>query len=616
MSLFQNTSLHPIPIMLNGIRKTIKPGEQFHGPDNLSAIPGISLVNPTTRTVINRVPTQVNNITPSPQMFTPQTAVKTDFSKDAAEELNHLKYLKSLNDNPSVTIAVLTKNRFELIRDCCESLFEKVNYKNLTLMIIDTGTNEKQVRDYYETLETKCKNKNWKYKFVQLTEFHYSKNYNTAIFNHVDTEYVLIQNNDTVALNDYITEMMYTAVIRKVGSVGCRMFYPDKVSIQHDGQTIFNAPNEQFGSASHVNLRQNKSNIPQSEGYTHFVDGNTAAGVLMKTSDYKKIEGFDENFGDIFQDVHLMIKIPNMLNKFNYCNRMANIIHIDNASRLHGGVDQKKHVQMWEDTHYLRKSLVENRWGKLKKPKSCDFSIITPVYDLDSYEHFLNSIKNQIGSHTIELIPVPNFYNMFNSAYKALNTGGDVASGKIIIYCHDDIVVTPNWLNKIKEHLSYFETQRLPVGVLGPAGISLKEESSFFLLDEAGVEMYKTNDKISAYQPRYQVQTLDEMCLITLKTNNLRFDDNQLTGWHFYGANLCIKALAKGLNNFAIDAYLHHKSDGSKNLNTVEKFNKYEECARRFDTWAKQIGVQNWRTTTAKFVNNTIYLFPPKPKSS
>lgn len=613
MSVFQNTTLHPIPIMLNGIRKTIRPGEQFHGPDHLASIPGITMLNPTSKTVIHKITNSTKLQSPSQQLFTPTNAPMTDYSKELTDEIEYLKYMKSLGSNPSITVAILTKNRFELIRDCCESIFDKVKYDNLCLMIIDTGTTEKPVRDYYETLKTKCEYKNWTYKFVQLESYHYSRNYNYAIFNHVTTEYVLIQNNDTVALNDYVTEMMQTAVIRKAGSVGCRMLYPDRISIQHDGQTIFNAPNDQFGSASHVHLRSKKENIPANESFTHFVDGNTAAGVLMRTADYKTVKGFDETFSDIFQDVHLMIKIPQILNKYNYCNRIANIIHIDNASRLHGGVDQKKHVQMWEDTHYLRKTLVENRWGKIKRPKQVDFSIITPVYDLNSYTDFIDSIRKQVGNHTYEIIAVPNFYNIFNSAYKALNTGADLASGKILIYCHDDIVVTPNWMNKIKEHLSILESQHVKVGVIGPAGITHNEQSAYYLLNEAGVEFYKLTNTILAQHPRYQVQSLDEMCLITYKSNNLRFDDIQLTGWHFYGANICFKAASKGMHNYAIDAYLHHKSDGSKNINTMDSYNKYEECAKRFDTWAKQNGILNWRTTTAKCFNNTLYLYPKKP---
>lgn len=623
MATFQNNTMHPIPIMLNGIRKTIRPGEQFSGPESLSAIPGIIQLGAPNRTVLVKQATQqplvFQNTQPVQQVPKPAVSGSTNLSTAIDEELAYLTYMKGLGSNPSVTLAILTKNRLELIRNCCESIFTKVQYQPITLMIIDTGTNEQDVRSYYATLEKRCVEKKWKYKFVQLDTFHYSKNYNTAIRNHVDTEYVLIQNNDTVALNDYVTEMMRTAMLKPVGSVGCRMLYPDQLSIQHDGQTIFNAPHEQFGSASHIHLRHKKDSVPKKECLTHFVDGNTAAGVLMRTKEFLQIGGFDEHFGDIFQDVHMMIKIPQILNKYNYCNRIASIIHIDNASRLHSGVDQKKHVQMWEDTHYLRKELIEHKWSKLKRPPVYDFTIITPVYDLDNYRDFAASLRSQIGSHSVELLAIPNFYNIFDSAYKALNIAGDIANGKIIIYCHDDIVVNTDWLQRIKNKIQELENAQVPIGVLGPAGITKNEEGVYFLVDENNVVLPKFHkpqaSAVLGDKTRYEVQTLDELCLITLKKNNLRFDDELLSGWHFYGANICFKALLEGLHNFVIDAFCHHKSDGTKNIDTMKKWNTYEQDAKNFDAWSKTRGIINWRTTTAKSASNILHLFPKKPTS-
>lgn len=622
MAQFKNTTLHAIPIVINGVRKTIRPGEVFHGPDSLSSIPGITILNSQNKIVntIVTVPEKIAFNAKAVENINFENGV-SNFTVLVNEQLEYLTYMKNLGDNPSVSIAILTKNRYELINNCCESIFDKIKYKNLTLVIIDTGSTEEPVKNYYLTLTKKCEERKWKYKYIQLDTFHFSKNYNTAIKNHIDTEYVIIQNNDTVALNDYVTEMMNTGLISKSGSVGCRMLYPDKISIQHDGQTIFNAPNEQYGSASHVNLRQRKDKVPPEQGYTHFVEGNTAACVLMRTKDFVKIEGFEEKFNDIFQDVHLMIKIPQLLNKYNFCNRIANIIHIDNASRLQTGVDQKKHIQMWEDTHYLRKSLLEKQWFKLKKPKQVDFSIITPVYNLETYKEFLENLKTQIGNHTIEIIAIPNFYNHFNSAYKALNSGSDVASGNILIYCHDDIIIPNDWLTRIKNKVNELDSSYSPLGVIGPAGISMREEGVYYLLDNRGekiptyvIDQQNNYNHLKAID-KMEVQTLDELCLITLRKNNLRFDDNLLHGWHFYGANLCLKAIQKGLHNWAIDCYCHHRSDGNKNLNTMEKWTEYETNAKEFNAWTKTIGINKWRTTTAKSFNNTVSLFPKKPNS-
>ncbi len=614
MSTFQNTTSHAINVLVNGSRRSIKPGQLINGPDNLNAIPGLTCIEKSKSTIIPKINKKM--LEPTPYQPTPITPTfsnngNSHISQEVDAELQYVRKMFSLGRNPSVTIAILTKNSLKLISDCCESIFHHVRYKNLTLLIADTGTNEIEVRNYYSTLLAKCIVRGWNYKYVQLPGFHYSSNYNRTI-DQIDTEYVLIQNNDTVALNDYVTEMMGTAVLRRVGSTGCRMFYPDRVSIQHDGQTLFNAPNLMWGGPGHVHLRVHKDSIPPS--YTDIVDGNTAAGALMRVSDYKSIGGFDEKYKDIFQDVDLMIKIPQMLNKYNYCNKQANIIHIDNASRLATGHDPKRHAAMWEDTNYMKHRITSNGWMKGKRPNSVDFSIITLVYNLKDYEDLCLSLKSQVGSHSVEIIAIPNFFNQFTSVFKALNTAADTANGKTLIFCHDDIVVPPDWLTRIRSHVNNLDNQKIPWGVIGPAGVfENKNQSAFFLTDSRGNQLWKTQPHILHEQTRYEVSSLDELCLITKKSNNLRFSDNHLTGFHFYGVNICSEAKLKNLKVFAIDSYCYHKSDGYKNISSPEKYQIYEEQAKSFNLWAKTHGINNWRSTTAMGNNNVITLFTKKP---
>jgi GT2 family glycosyltransferase len=614
MAIFRNNSLHILPIMINGVRRNIKPGEQVHGPDSLSAVPGLDLINSTKKTVITKSdPTPPSNLkkVKSENNLTKVNTTKyvllqdgtTDFSGLIDEEISYLENFKNFGDVPSVTIAILTKNHLELIKTCCDSIFNKVFYKNITLMIIDTGSTDVNVLNYYSTLESNCNNKNWKYNFIQLSEFHYSKNYNQIIKNNIDTEYVLLQNNDTTAINDYISEMMEVAILNKVGSVGCRMYYPNG-TIQHDGQTFYNAPNKKLGGATHIHLAKNKNMLDISETGIKLVDGNTAAGVLIRTQDYIDVDGLDEEYKDIFQDVDLMAKIPHLLNKFNYCNRNAEIYHVDNASRKAIGLNQQN---IQHDVKYIENKFIENGMIQAKEPKKVDFSIITLVRNLDDYKEFLNTLRKQVGQHTIEIIAIPNFFNSFTSAYKGLNTGIDVASGEIILLCHEDILVPTVWLNKIKSNIvDLFSTQE-KVGILGMAGISLNNAPIYYLTNSSGTVLNNYG------KHRMEVQSLDELCLITLKSNNLKFNDKAFNGFHFYGSDICLNSKLKGFKNFAIDAHCYHKSDGSKNLKTHESFVKYENDAKRFNEYCKLKGIYNWRSTTAQSINGVLHLFPKHP---
>ena len=84
---------------------------------------------------------------------------------------------------------------------------------------------------------------------------------------------------------------------------------------------------------------------------------------------------------------------------------------------------------------------------------------------------------------------------------------------------------------------------------------------------------------------------LDEHCLIIRKDSGLRFDEN-LTGWHMYGADICLQAYDKGLRCYAIDNRVHHLSD---NLGLDPKL---DEAVKWFkDKWMNRSQFPKYRTT-------------------
>lgn len=612
MAVFKNTTNHPVKIIVNGNRKTIKPGTIIHGPDSLETIPGLTLINKTLKTVIPNKNDPISHAKKIPDKITNSQKISkfdekgsTSLTDKINKEIKHLETYKNYGDLPSVTIAILTKESYKLIKDCCESIFKHVKYPKVSILIIDTGTKNETVFKYYKSVKAKCKERNYGYKLIQVGNYHFGKNYNEAIFNHVSTDYVLIQNNDTKAINDYITKMMQLISINKIGSVGCRMFYPDK-KIQHDGQGIY----DRFGrliSPGHVNFKLKKEQLHGSQNRPTLVDGNTGAGVLVKTNDFKTVGGFDEKYKDIFQDVDLMVKINNLIGKFNYCHRNAEIIHLDNASRFQKGLDINRVHQMYEDTAYFKNKISKYRWNKIP-PEECDISIITLVHDMKEYKNLTDSLKNQKGKHKIEIIAIPNFYNQFESIPLALNNALDVCNGKNVIFIHQDVIVPKDWLNKIRKHIQQLDAERINWGVLGPAGITIDSKPYYYLSDSSLKKMHKQD------KPRNEVFCLDEMCLIINKRNGLRFTDSKLNGFHFYGGDICVTAQTRGLKNFAIDVYCFHNSyDGRKNLMTEDSYKKFVDQAKKFHIMLREKGIKKWRTTTAMGLNNKIifYLSPP-----
>jgi hypothetical protein len=173
---------------------------------------------------------------------------------------------------------------------------------------------------------------------------------------------------------------------------------------------------------------------------------------------------------------------------------------------------------------------------------------------------------------------------------------------------HQDVVVPSDWLNKIKRQIQQLDVERSRWGVLGPAGVTLNHVPHYYLLN-SDMKKIHNNDK-----PKNEVFCLDELCLILQSSNDLRFTENKLDGFHFYGGDICLQARKKGLQSYAIDAYcFHNSSDGRKNLMSEKSYKDFVDQAIKFHTICKENGVAQWRTTTAMGMNDKIlfYLKPP-----
>lgn len=590
MPIFKNTSGSLLSIVHNGRKIKIERGARIEGPPHFKLYKGLTLDE--------NVPVLPPVVTQSKLRPIVASAAHSESNQKRVDNCKDYIASYKVTGLPSIGICILTKNHLDLIRDCCESIFQQVKYQNTKIYIFDTGTTQKEVLEYYQTLS----GRSIPVEFVNMNYFHFSKNYNEGI-SKVDTDYIVIQNNDTVALNDYVSRLMKVAVVGNVGACGPRMLYRNG-KIQHDGQIIFN-PDGTMAHPGHVNLGA-ENNTPTGR-WT--VNGITGAGLFIRTSLYKKIGGFDENFKDIYQDVHFNIKLKS-LGYTNVCDRDAQIYHYDNTSRKELWSDKSESGKMAQDSKYLYGNLI-TRDIALKNAgveKHYDFSIITLVNNKEQYANFLNDIKAQKFTGSYEVIALPNFNNEYQSCAEALNIGKDISNSKFCIYCHQDLAVPVNWLENIAGHIRDLDVAK--VGFLGMAGTTKSgdgpnsnSEGACYLSDvvssprgfESLASMFRRG-----LGKRAEVQTLDELCIIGRRTLPLRFDEVTFDHYHWYGADICLQALAAGLKNYAIDAECLHISDGIGNFRKEIHREKFKEGSiRLFNKWKAKFSY--FRTTTTGF---------------
>lgn len=240
-------------------------------------------------------------------------------------ELRHDKTrIKPLKKYPKVSVIIPTKGNVNLLTNCVDSIFEKDGYKNMEVLIADTGSTDEEKSEIRVLVE--------KYNHVRLIEYDYynfAKINNDVVKNHIstDTELLLFCNNDIELVNDAITRMVNFYVRNKmVGTVGARLHFGDN-SIQHSGVNLFFG-NDRRIHVSHVGL---KSYYNYHKGDRE-VFGNTAAFMLINKNIFNNIGGFNENYKECFEDVHLNIDCLN-LNLKNYFVPSAVCYHYESQTR-------------------------------------------------------------------------------------------------------------------------------------------------------------------------------------------------------------------------------------------------------------------------------------------
>ena len=183
----------------------------------------------------------------------------------------------------------------------------------------------------------------------------------------------------------------------------------------------------------------------------------------------------------------------------------------------------------------------------LKKRMSMEFPLHEPMKLSDitvltihywPSEHLKKCLLSYLPEE-IEFIKLDNEGNKnWRSMPKALNYGIRKAQNDIIICTHENIMFKKGWFESFIE-------QESRLGNWGALGIVGK-----------GVDRHLHWG--SNHNAPYEVQTLDECCIIINRKNDIWFDEKTFKGFHCYGADFCLQAQYKGLGVYVISGPATH----------------------------------------------------------
>jgi GT2 family glycosyltransferase len=255
---------------------------------------------------------------------------------------------------PKVGLIIPTRNGFELLRRCIESIYRKTSYRNFELVIVDNQSNEAKTLEYIERLEAQGKARVLRYD----APFNFSAINNFAV-RCTESEIVGFLNNDIEIITpDWLDEMVGYAVQQEIGAVGAKLYFPNK-TIQHGGVILGlgglpgvaghiskGRPRSYPGQASRALLAQNLSAV-------------TAACLLLRRKVFEEVDGMDEeNLPIAFNDIDLCLRIRERGYR-NVWTPFAELYHYESYSR--GYEDTPAKVNRFnQESDFMKK-----RWGEV-----------------------------------------------------------------------------------------------------------------------------------------------------------------------------------------------------------------------------------------------------------
>ena len=261
-------------------------------------------------------------------------------------DLGYYRVKYPVTGSPLVSILIPNKDQLQTLKKCLKSIWEKTEYTNYEILIIENNSTEKETFEFYKKIDGRH----------HVHVLYWDKEFNYSAINNFGAaqakgEYLLLLNNDTeVITKGWMKELLSHCQRPEVGMVGAKLYFPDN-TIQSAGTII-----GMGGMADHafVNMDRKKSGYMHRASIQVDMSGVTAACAMVKRSVYEEVHGLEEKLTVAFNDVDLGLKIvtAGYLIVFD---PYAELYHYESKSR--GVNDEKK------ERHAREVKYTQEKWA-------------------------------------------------------------------------------------------------------------------------------------------------------------------------------------------------------------------------------------------------------------
>ncbi len=228
---------------------------------------------------------------------------------------------------PLVSILVPSKDAFETLKTCLDSVFAKTTWRNFELLLLNNDTTEPRALQLIDDYKLKYPDQ---FRVIDCPGPFNFNGFNNRGAKEAKGEYLVLLNNDTAVITpEWLEAMWGVAQWPDTGAVGAKLLYEDG-TIQHAGVVLFA---KYMAGHSCLGWEESFLKYCKLSHTPHDASAVTAACLMIKKEKFFEVGGLDE------------ILIPNGWGDVDFCLRLrqrgyknvytpyAKLYHFESKSR-------------------------------------------------------------------------------------------------------------------------------------------------------------------------------------------------------------------------------------------------------------------------------------------